>query len=354
MELVRLSPYSSPFGYRAARRFARACGTLRFSRGTAAAAFAFALLTAGPPVHAQSAERIKSAAAEYDAGRRAFTDGKYEEAAVHFENAYHDAPNAQTLRNAIRARKQANQLARAGTLAIVAQDRYSDDEQTMAVAKEALTEAAPKLFKLTITCDTQCGVAADGRVVSLEDAKRFAFFLQPGPHSVVVSWPGDRSKSLDIKAKEGLALEQTMVAPPMPVKPPEGGGGGGGGGTPEEPPAKKPFGPAVFIVGASLTAIAGGFLIWSGIDTINNPGTQAVKDGCVGQGPSCPLYQQGLANQTRTNVLIGVTGGLGLLTFITVFLTQWSSPKAHETAARVVPVFDVSPQGGQLGLLGRF
>ena len=327
-------------------------------RHGAAGALVFTMSTLSASAHAQSAERIKSAAAEYDAGRRAFTDGKYEEAAVHFENAYHDAPNAQTLRNAIRARKQANQLARPGTLAILAQDRYADDEQTMTVAKEVVAEAGPKLFKLTITCDVECGVAADGRAVSVEDAKRFAFFLQPGPHNVVVSWPGDRTKSLDIKAKEGQSFEQSMRAPPMPVKPPEGGGGGGGA-TPEEQPSKKPFGPAVFFVGLGLTAVAGGVLIWSGIDTINNPGADTVRQQCaattVAQLNQCALYQQGLASQTRTNVLIGVTAGLGALTFVTLFLTQWSSPKPHETTtAHVMPVFDVGPQGGQVGLVGRF
>ena len=330
-------------------------------RHGAVAALAFATLgmaTSARADGAPSAERLKSAAAEYDAGRRAFTDGKYEEAAVHFENAYHDAPNAQTLRNAIRARKQANELARAGTLALLAQDRYADDEQTLAFAKQTLVEAGPKLFKVTISCDPPCGVAADGRAVSLEDAKRFSFFLQPGPHSVVVSWPGDRSKSLDIKAKEGQTLTQELEAPPMPVKPPENLGGAGGttvvvsGG--EAQPSKKPFGPAVFFVGLGLTAVAGGILIWSGIDTINNPGADAVRQQCVGQGPSCPLYQQGLSSQTRTNVLIGVTSGLGLLTFVTVFLTQWSSPKHEAATAHVVPVFDVTPQGGQLGLIGRF
>ena len=46
-----------------------------------------------PPAPAPpSAELIRSAAAEYDAGRRAFMEKKYEEAAIHFENAVHDAP----------------------------------------------------------------------------------------------------------------------------------------------------------------------------------------------------------------------------------------------------------------------
>jgi hypothetical protein len=232
------------------------------------------VLAAGAP----SADRIKSAMEEYDAGRRAFTDGKYEEAAVHFENAYHDAPNAQTLRNAIRARKQASQLARAGTLALLALDRYASDEPTVQVAKETIGEAGPKLFKLTVSCNTECGVAADGHVMSLEDAKRFAFFLQPGPHSIVVSWPGDRTKTLDVKAKDGQAYEQSFVAPPMPVVVENNTNNTTTTTTtPEPPPSSKPFGPAVFITMLSLKAVSGAVLVWSGVDTLNNPGTDAVR-----------------------------------------------------------------------------
>jgi len=296
-----------------------------------------------------SAEHIKSAAAEYDAGRRAFTDGKFEDAAIHFENAYHDAPAAQALRFAIRARKQANQLARAATLAIIAQQNYADDEPTQQAVKEVLAEATPKLFKMSVSCDVECAVAADGRVVSLEDAKRFSFFLQPGPHNISVSWPGDRTKSLDVKAREGQALEQSFVAPPMPVANNNNAIGGGGGTTLTEQPANKPFGPAVFITLLSLTAVSGGILIWSGIDTLNNPGPDYVKANCVGQGEQCPAYQQGVASQTRTNVLIGVTGGLGLLTFVSVFLTQWSHP--HKEAG---PKVEAMIGLGTVGLAGRF
>ncbi len=318
---------------------------------------AAALMVVFAPLSARAgspnAEHIKSAAAEYDAGRRAFTDGKFEEAAVHFENAYHDAPNAQPLKYAIRARREAHQLARAATLSLLALDRHGDDEGTVQAAKETVAEATPKLFKLTVVCEPECSVSADSRALSLEDAKRFAFFLQPGPHNVVVSWPGDRSRPLDIKAKEGQSLEQTFEAPPMPVITNNGNGNGNGnGGVIEAPPASKPFGPAVFFTMLGLTAVSGGILIWSGIDTINNPGTQAVKDGCVGQGTDCPLWQQGKNAETRTNILIGVTGGLGLFTFVTVFLTQWSSSHAHAAPAafRVVPTVGL----GSIGLVGRF
>ncbi len=311
-------------------------------------AFASVALVSAPSfaAGAPSAERLKSAAAEYDAGRRAFTDGKFEEAAIHFENAYHDAPNAQTLRNAIRARREANELARAATLAVLAEERYADDAPTVQFAKQTVAEAAPKLQKVTIACEPECGIASDNHAVSLEDEKRFTFFLNPGEHNVVVSWPGDRSKQLDVHAKEGQALEHSFTAPPMPVVTVAQQGGAT---VIVEKPSTKPFGPAVFVTLLSLTAVAGGVLIWSGVDTLNNPGAQAVRDACVGQGEQCPQYQQGLSEQTRTNVLIGVTGGLGLLTFISIFLTQWSHPK-EGAAVAIVPTVGF----GSVGLAGRF
>ncbi len=277
-----------------------------------------------------NAERLKSAAAEYDAGRRAYAENKFEDAASHFENAFHDAPNAQTIRNAIMCRSKANQLSRAATLAVLAFSKYPEDEQVAQIVKQTVAEAESKLFKVSVGCTPACGVASDGRVISLEDAKKVVFFLDPGPHAVVVSWEGDRTKPLDVTAKAGGSQDFTLEAPPMPVKPvgPVGPAGGG-----EQPaPSTKPFGPAVFFVGLGLTAVAGGVLVWSGIDTINNPGADVVKQKCVGLGETCPEYQDGRAKQLRTNVMIGVTSGLGALTLITgIFLTQWTSPKKAET-----------------------
>lgn len=329
-----------------------------YSRALGTAATLALLLSLAGRAHAQSAERIKSAAAEYDAGRRAYTDNKFEEAAIHFENAYHDAPNAQTLRNAIRARRQAGQLSRAATLAALAQTKYSDDAATMSTVKETLADADAKLHKVTVMCDPECGVAADSHVVSLEDATKLSLYFEPGPHTLIVSWSGDRSKELKIEGKPSSKQDFTLTAPPMPVAPPPDVGvppvpGSGVVAPPTPPPATKPLGPALFFVGFGLTAVSGGVLIWSGIDTVNNPGTQAVKTQCAGLGESCPAYQTGRNAQLRTNVLIGVTAGLGVITgVIGIFLTQWSSPKKE--TAHVQPTFTVTSGGGVGGLAGSF
>ncbi len=309
---------------------------------------------------AQNAERIKSAAAEYDAGRRAYTDNKFEEAAIHFENAYHDAPNAQTLRNAMRARRQSGQLSRAATLAALAQVKYSDDKATMDTARDTLVEADQKLHRVSVTCDPECGVAADSHVVSLEDATKLTLYFEPGAHTLTVSWPGDRSKELKIESKPGTKQDFTLTAPPMPVKPPPPDGNTNTPvqtvvtGPPPPPPSTKPLGPALFFVGLSLTAISGGVLAWSGVDTLNNPGTDVVKQKCVGLGETCPEYQTGRNAQLRTNILIGVTAGLGVLTgVIGLFLTQWSTPK-REAARLVSPTLVVTPTGGAVGFQGAF
>src|SRR3954470_2403615 len=99
-----------------------------------------------------SAERLKSAADEYDRGRRAFLADDFEGAGVHFENAYRDAPRAETLRLAIRARRKAKQLARAATLAAVAAERYPNDAPTAQLAKETLDEAGPQLHEYLFEC----------------------------------------------------------------------------------------------------------------------------------------------------------------------------------------------------------
>lgn len=307
---------------------------------------------------APSAEKIKSAAAEYDLAVRAYGDNKFEEAAIHFENAFRAAPDAQPLRNAIRTRRQAGQLARAATLAALALDRYASDEKTMTTAKETLADADPKLHRVTLSCDVPCEVAVDRKMVTVEEGfTKAKLYFEPGPHSLVVSWPGDRSKEVKIDGKPGTREDVSLTAPPMPEKPPENPPVAQTPpvtGPPPPPPSTKPFGPAVFGVMFGLTAVAGGVLIWSGVDTLNNPGADAVRTQCVGLGESCPAYKTGLASQLRTNVLIGVTGGLGLLTGVVgLFLTQWSSPK-KDAEPSVSPAVSLTPSGGSVGLTGRF
>jgi hypothetical protein len=312
-----------------------------------------------------SAERLKSAAEEYDRGRRAYLANDFEQAAIHFENAYNDAPRAEALRNAIRARTQAKQLARAATLSALAQSLYASDAATMELATATLKEAKTKLHEVRISCTPECGVAADGRVVSLTDSKTFVVFLDPGAHDLAVSWSGDRTKAAHIDARAGGSDDLTLEAPaptaPPPtatvttaptVAPPPTTTATG----PETPPpSRKPLGRVPFFIGAGLTVVGVGATIASGIDAQNNPGVDAVKRDCVGQGESCPTYKKGVDAQTRTNVILAATGGVALVTaVIGVFFTQWSDvPPEKKAAFRALDV-QVLQRGASLGISGDF
>lgn len=296
------------------------------------AGVALCLLAVCPAARAQdpqpSAARIKAAAEEFDRGRRAYLAKEFEQAAGHFENAYRDAPSKETLRLAIRARRDAKQPARAATLAAVAQEKYGNDAVTVQLAKETLAETSRALSEYDVECSTPCTIAADGRVVSQSDALRHRVFLDPGEHDLGVSFQQGGSLSKHVESKKGTATPLAFEPPrttstPSPMIE-----------TSASRPTQKPLGPVVFFAAAGLTVAAGAATIVSGIATENDPGPDAVRRQCAGQGPSCPLYQQGQDAETRTNILLGVTIGAAVATAaIGLLFTQWSSstPPVKET-----------------------
>ena len=302
-----------------------------------------------------SADRLKSAAEEYDRGRRAFLAEDFEGAAVHFESAFRDAPRAETLRLAIRARRKAKQLGRAASLAAIAQQRYASDAPTAQLAKETLDEAAPALAELEVECSPECAITVDGRVVSQSDALKHRIFLEAGAHDLGFSFKTG-VVTRHVEAKRGGKDVLSFDAPPPPkLEPVVGSGSGQGGigagtagagtGTPTSP---KPLGPAVFFVGAGVTAAVGALTVLSGIDARNNPGVESVRRACAGKDESCPEYQDGKSAETRTNVLLGVTIGAAVVTGIFgVFFTQWSRSSVTVGAAPL-------PGGGAVGVAARF
>ncbi|HTQ41228.1 MAG TPA: hypothetical protein VMI75_00630 [Polyangiaceae bacterium] len=319
-----------------------------------AAACALALMPAvvfaadASPTPAQ----IEFAAHEHDLGYRAYTAKQYDEAATHFENAYFAAPNPAELRSAIRARRDAGELARAASLAAIGQRKYPDDAQLAKLADETIGAAKPKVFEVHITSPEECNVAVDQKAVAAEKVRDFRFFVDPGKHDLLIGWSDDRTKHVAIDAAAGGVQNLNLTPPPIPPKPVARSGA-----TEGPLPSRKPFGPIVFIVGAGLTAVGAGLTIWSGIDTENHPGTAAVKADCVGQGTSCPEYQQGVSNQLRTNILLAATGGVAAVTAVVgIFFTQWSHPAPRAEGSESAAGLHLEPVlgPGAAGLRGTF
>ena len=310
-------------------------------------------------------EQLKLAAEEFDAGRRAYKSGDYERAAGHFENAFRDAPSSQAIRMAIRARNEAGDFARAATLCVRAQALYPDDSETIELAQRVLRAATPKLTKITVNCDIACTVSLDGRIVQDDAARRQVFYAPPGEHTVVAGWGKDRSGSKDLDGKPGEATTLEFTAPPEPEKAPPPATAPPAPSTPpassaavevqHTPSGKAP--PLLFWLGAAATSVFAGATVWSGIDTLNNPGPDAVEEACVGKGTSCPEYQDGLNKQTRTNYLLISTGvGVASVAVIGIFFTDWGGGEpARDEGKKVGFVPSVDPRGGVgMTATGRF
>ena len=342
------------------------CPTFPKRRGvlprTAALALAVAPLAWTGPSSAEdpppSAERIKAAAEEFARGRRAYLAKDFEQAAGHFENAFRDAPSKETLRLAIRARRDAKQPARAATLAALAEEKYGSDAQTAQLVKETLAETSPQLSEYVIQCAAPCTIAADSRVVSQSDALRHRVFLDPGAHELGVSFQQGGSISKRVEATDGSSTSLAFESPPAP-RPTSAPTAAPVAPAPSttvttSSPNEKPLGPAVFFIATGVTVAAGAATIVSGIATQNDPGPDAVRRGCVGQGESCALYQRGQDAETRTNVLLGVTVGAALVTaVIGALFTQWTSATSTSRGSSSPPARWARPPTSSSGAIIR-
>jgi hypothetical protein len=300
-------------------RVLKGCG-----RAVIGAAVLLVALSSGGVAYAQSAEptpaELRAAAEAFDRGREAYKEEKFAEAAEQFERADASAPSATALGLAIKARDKAGDLARAGTLASLALERYPDDPEIQKIAPEVLGRVGAGMFELRITCAEPCELADGTKIVHGAAARRRTVFLTEGSHSIRAGFPDGRTESKPVDATVGGSGELAFDGPKPAVaeapKEPE----------PEPVVALQPeattdelttsggMSPVVFFAGLGATVVAGGITIWSGLDTVNNPGVDRVKAECAPNDETCPTYKTGRAKQLRTNILIGVTATLGVAT----------------------------------------
>jgi hypothetical protein len=327
-------------------------------------------LTTASRAFADGPDKRTRAASEYDAGSAAFKKKDYEAAAAHFEQADEAVPSAAALRQAMRARSEAGQAGRAATLAALALERYPAAVPLAKNARETIEKFEIVLQKVHLTCGAPCTVAVASQTVPGQAHLKWVVYLDPGSVEIAASFDeGSASKTIDAKpgGESDLHLDpkkapEPVVAPVVPVAPPKVE-------PPPEPPKpdkddqadkekeepRKGISPAFFGVGAAAFVGLGAATIWSGVDTLNNPGQAAVRAQCQGLGTTCPAYQQGLAHQTRTNVLAGVTSGVGVVTIVLGIFTNWhGTKKAPDEKPAAEPTAIVTDRGGVFGARGSF
>jgi hypothetical protein len=277
--------------------------------------------------------QIREAAEAFDRGREAYKNEDWVTAAEQFERADSLAGSPTALEYAIRARDKAGQLDRAATLSALVAKRYPDEANLGKIATEVVERARPGLFELSVGCGEPCDLAVGGKIVPGAPDVQRTVYLPAGKQTIRAGFSGDRADSTEVEATAGgqgqvafdapaaaVNADTPAVNPDVPKPPP-----------PEaaKPKARSGWSPTVFWVGAGLTAVAAGTTIWSGIDTLNNPGKDRVRNECEAGDTDCSLYQDGLAHQRRTNVLIGVTAGVGVATaLVGLFATDWGSGEA--------------------------
>lgn len=294
--------------------------------------------------------KLAAASESFEAGARAFSANRFEEAAAHFEAADAAAPSAKALRLAIKSRKNAGNAARAASLAALALDRYPNDDETKKLAKETLDELAGRLHRVGIACSSPCLLAAGNKIVHGQAASQWTIYLDPGKQTIGASFEGKTAAADQTVTATAGGFSTIRFSEPHkvttggpPIEPPKGDQGP----RPEPPPGDKPeqktwrIHPAFFITGLIVTAGLGGATIWSGVDTIKNPGADAVREQCAGQGEDCQLYKDGQAKEVRTNAMIGATAGVGAITVVLAIVTNWAGkPKSEPPKADAV-TFDV-------------
>jgi hypothetical protein len=321
-------------------------------------------------VSAQTAptpEQVQAAAEAFDRGRDAYKAGRYGEAAEQFERADSNAPSATALELAIKARDKAGDLDRAATLALLAVELYASEVQSEdtglgKLAPPLLERARAELYELDVQCNEPCQLVDGKKLVHGAPVTQRAIFLSAGQHDLVAGFGEGRTQAKSVTATAGASSEISFEAPPVPTEPVAEPATEEPTGVSDEPidapPKSGGWSPVVFFVGVGVTAAAGGVTVWSGIDTQNDPGPERVKRECADE--NCELYKTGRSKQLRTNVLIGVTGGLALATgLIGALAIDWGGADKGQTDARARPSRKIHPiagwsNGPSLGAKGTF
>ncbi len=314
-----------------------------------------------PEDHDASAEA--EAASRFADGERAFSRGDFAKAGESFAAAYAAKPHEAALWNAARSFEKAGEIARAANLYRRYLRSSPDDAPDRARAAAALDGLAPKLCRLEIVAPRLSGISVDGR-----PALDAVVYVVPGTHLVEGTAEGGAVAKREVTLSAG-AIESVVLDPPSP--PPSASASepvvtpaplasvaplASAQPRPSPPrpapvvePKRHGTSPWLLAPFVGTTAIAGTFLIASGIDVLRAKSDyEDLKKGRSAEEQQ-QLIEEGVGKTDRTNVLIGVTGGLALVTGIVALTAiDWSSHDKPASPAKTSARVFVGPRGAVL------
>ena len=125
------------------------------------------------------------------------------------------------------------------------------------------------------------------------------------------------------------------------------------------PPMQMTFMWVSFVIAAGgATLVVGGLLIWSGLNT--NSQWDDLQNYVTEPGATLAEGEQMLADvesaETRTNILMGVTIGLGATAAVLAIFTDWggSDDEDEPEDGSITVGGAAGPNGGMVGLSGTF
>jgi hypothetical protein len=287
------------------------------------------------------ADDVNGAAKAFSQAQEAMLSGDIARAADLYELADELSPSAPALRNATRARYAAGHLAMAATNAATLLRRYPSDKESREIADAILAKLAPQLAQLDVTCATACTLLLDGKVVVSVASERHSLFSQPGGRSLTAVFEDDRKATSQVTALANhittIRLEPRPVATRPAATPGEPSRPGTGEARVSRQASGAPRGLSRWWVigGGVVTVGLGVATTLSGLSTLST--RDQIRDAVAAgnQASAQMLYDTGRDQQTRTNVLLGVTIASGVATGVLALFASWAGRSERDVA--IVP-----------------
>jgi hypothetical protein len=267
-----------------------------------------------PPANEPSSRA--QAAQLFGEGARTFDRGDFAKAADAFERAYRLAPNTDALWNAARARQLADELPRAATLYARYLREAPADARDRNVAAALLVNLAARLGRIEVH-----GVGIEQLGVDERPSEDDIIYVSPGAHVVRAVVAGALLQQTPV-LRPGDVIGLVFEAPARAVSAEPDRARQADRSSPETravPASSRSDGVSPWLVagGGILTGVAVATTIASGLSTL------AARDA-FNASPTASNLAKGQAMQARTNVLLGVSIGLGVMTTAAaIWLVDW-------------------------------
>lgn len=295
----------------------------------------FASHAAAEPPPTEISDRGRLASDHFRRGRAAYLRQDFQAAGRAFDDAFAAAPHHDVLWNAAQSWENAGEIARAANryaaylrlAPATASDRPS--------ATASLASLTRRLGRLHVFASANEQPRVDGEVVTDE-----VFYVYPGTHVVTVQRKrGTTEREVSVAAGQDASV--SFGADPAEAGPSSESKAPSSAPTPSAPtsselrrepvPAMRPLPPWTVIVGGGLVVVGAGATTFFGLRSL---GAKSDFD----RHPSADLLGSGRDDQTRTNVALGVTLGIAVVTACVAGLfVEWgpSSSRTSPPAAAI-------------------